>query len=135
MVLFFGLENTNRTFVPTFKVLNMLDGTLFVVFLVVNMLFLLFWAILSLNCISRKYLVAVYTVNRPSTPYCLFLTSQNVLLDFRFVLWLWKNHAHLFSNFENSKYVNGALFVVYFVLNTLSLVFWRFLTCNWISCG
>ena len=58
-------ENTDRTFLPTFKALNMLDGTLFVVFLLVNMLFLLFWGILTLNIFSRKDLVAVYTLNTP----------------------------------------------------------------------
>ena len=87
----------------------MLDGTLFVVGLPLNAFFLFISGILTSKYINYTYLVAVQTVNRPSTPYCLFLTAENVPLSFGFVLWLWKNHAHLFSNFETSKYLRWRL--------------------------
>ena len=103
--LTFALQNIDHTFVPTLKPVNVLDGSLFFVCLLVNMLFLLFSGILTSIRIRRTYLFAVYTLNTPSTPYCLFLTAGNVPLTFGVVLWLWKNHAHAFSNFETSKYV------------------------------
>ena len=133
MVLFFGLENTNRTFLPTFKALNMLDGTSFVVFLVVNMLFLLFWGILSLNCISSAYLVTVYTVNTPTTPYCLSLTAENVPLTFGVVLRSSKHQPYHCSYFQALNMLHGILFVFFQLLNMLFLLFWGILTLNCIS--
>ena len=109
LVLFFCLEKSNRTFVSTFKALNMLDGTLFVVLLLVNMLFLLFWRILTLNCISRKYLVAVYTVNTPREPCSLFLTAENVPSIFVAMIWTSKHQPYHFFIFYTSKYVRRHL--------------------------
>ena len=109
MVLFFGIENTNRTFLLTFKGLNMLDSTLFVVCLFVIMLFVLFWGILTLNYISCKCLVAVYTVNTPSTPYCWFLTAENVLSIFDAMIWTSKHQPYHFCIFQTSKYVRRDL--------------------------
>ena len=71
-----------RTFSPTSKPLNILDGALFVVCLLLNTLFLLFCGILTCSCISCVYPVEVYNVNTPSRPYCLFLTAENVPLTF-----------------------------------------------------
>ena len=109
LVFFSGLEKTNCTFVPTSKALNMLDGTLFVVFMLVNMLFLLFWGSLTLNCISRIYLVAVYTRNTPRQPCSLFLTAENVPSIFDAMIWTSKHQPYHFSIFETSKYVRRHL--------------------------
>ena len=125
--LFFGFWKTTHTFFPSSKSLNVLHDALFVVYFRLNTLFLLFCAFLTCNCISWAYLVAVYTVNTPSTPYCLFLTTENVPLTFGVVLWLWKNHAHLFSNFETSKYLTWrlvcCLFRFKYVISALLCVF------------
>ena len=109
LVLFFGFGKTTRTFLPTSKPLNILDCALFVVYLVPNTLFLLFCGILTCNCISCAYLVAVYTVNTPSTAYCLFLTAENVPLTFGVVLRSWKHQPYLCSYFQSSKYVRRYL--------------------------
>ena len=128
----------------------MLDGTLFVVCLPLNTLFLLFLGILICNCIRRTYLVAVYTLNTPSTAYCSFLTAENVPLTFGVVLWplfcgiltcncikmlkMENLSFMLFFNLENinrifyltSKLLNllrGTLFVLYLLLNTSFLLF------------
>ena len=58
-MLWFGLQNINRTFVPTSKPLNMLGGTLFVICLLLNTLFLLFCSILTCNFISGTYVAVV----------------------------------------------------------------------------
>ena len=108
-MLFFGLQNTNRTFFATFKALNMLDGTLFVVFLLLNMLYWLFRGILTLNWISRKYLDPVYTVNTPREPCSLFLTAQNVPSIFDAMIWTLKHQPYHFSIFQTSKYVRQHL--------------------------
>ena len=99
----------DHTFVPTWKPLNMLDGTLFFICLLVNMLFLLFSFILTCICIRLTYLVAVYTLNTPITLYCLFLSAENVPLTFGVVLWLSKHQPYLCSNLETSKYVRLSL--------------------------
>ena len=104
-MLFFGLENTNRTFLLTFKALNMLDRSLFVVCLLVNMLFLLFRGILTLNYISCICHVAVYTGNTPRTPYCWFLTAENVPSFFDVMMWTSQHKPYHFSICQTSKYV------------------------------
>ena len=109
MVLFFAFRKITRTFFSTSKPLNILDGALFVVCFLLNTLFLLFCGILTCNCISCAYLVAVYTVNTPSTPYCLFLTAENVPLTFGVVLRSWKHQLYLCSYFQSSKYVRRYL--------------------------
>ena len=127
MVLFFGLGKTTRTFSRTWIPLNILVGAFFVVCFVLNTLFLLFCGILACNCISCAYLLAVYTVNKPSTPYCLFLTTENVPLTFGFVLWLCKNNAHLFSKMETSKYLRLRLVCCLFSSKyVISAVLWHF---------
>ena len=78
LMLGFGIEKVDRTFVPTLKPLNMLGGTLFVVCFLENTLFLLFTGILTCNCINRTFLVAIYTVNTPRRPCSLFLPAENV---------------------------------------------------------
>ena len=109
MVLFLRFRKTTCTFFPTSEPLNNLDGALFVVYFLLNTLLLLVCGFLTCNCISCAYLVAVFTINTPSTPYCLFLTAENVPLTFGFVLWLWENHARLFANLETSKYLRWRL--------------------------
>ena len=109
LALFFGFWKTRHTFFSSSKSLNVLHDTLFLVYFRLNTLFLQFCAFLTSNCISCAYLIAVFTVNTPSTPYCLFLTNENVPLTYGFVLWLWKNHAHLFSNMETSNYLRSRL--------------------------
>ena len=135
LVLLFGFRKTTRTFFPTSKPENILDGALFVNYFLLNTLFLLFCGILTCNCISCAYLAAVYTVNTPSTPYCLFLTAENVPLTFGLVLWLWKNKAHLFPISKPLNILDGTSFVVYFLLNTLFLLFCGILTCSCIICA
>ena len=46
-----------------------ISGTLFVVFLSLNMFFLAFCGILTWKCINHSYLVAVYSLNIPRTFY------------------------------------------------------------------
>ena len=133
MVLFFGLENTNRTYVPTSKALNMLHGTLFVVF-VVNTLFMLFSGILTCNSISCAYLLAVYTVNIPSTAYCLFLTAANVLIEHLVLFFGLENTNRTFvPTFKALNMLDGTFFVVCLLVNTLFVLFWGILTLNCIS--
>ena len=107
---------------PSSKPQNMLDGTLFVVCLPLNTLFVLFSGILICNCIRRIF--AVYTQNTPSTAYCSFLTAENVRLTFGVILWPWKYPPYLCSNFKTSKHVRRYL-VCYFLLS-LSTVFLHF---------
>ena len=127
LMLWFGFQNINPNIFPCSKHLNMLDGTWFVVCLPLNSFFLLISGILTSKYINYTYLVAVYTVNRPSTHYCLFLTTENIPLAFGFVLCPSKNHAHLFSNFETSKYLRWrvvcCLFPSKYVISGLS---WHF---------
>ena len=66
----FGLQNNRRTVFPSSKPQNMLDGNLFVVCLPPNTFFMLFFGILTCNCMRRTYLFAVSTLNTPSKPYC-----------------------------------------------------------------
>ena len=109
MLLFFGFGKTTRTFFPTSKSRNILDGALFVVCFLLNTSFLDFCDFLTCNCLSCAYLVAVYTVNTPSKPYCLFLTAENVPLTFGVVLRSWKHQPYLCSYFQSSKYVKQYL--------------------------
>ena len=109
LVLSFGFGETTRIFFSTSKPLNTLDGDLFLVYFLLNTSSLLFWGFLTCNCISCGYLVAVYNVNTPSTPYSLFLMAENIPLTFGFFLWLWKNNVPLFSNFQTSKYLGWCL--------------------------
>ena len=122
-MLRFELQNINRTIFPCSKHLNMLDETWFVVCLPLNAFFLLISGISKRKYINYTYLVAVSSVNRPSTRYCLFLTAENVPLTLGFVLWLWENHAHLFSNFETSKYLRYRL--VRYLFPSKYLIFCR----------
>ena len=108
-VLWFGLDNINRTFVPTSKPLNMLDRALFVVCLLANTLFLFFSCILTCNCIRCTYLVAVYTLNTPATPCCLALTAENVPFLFDALIWTSKHQLYDFSILEIPKYVRRYL--------------------------
>ena len=125
--LTFALQNIDHTFVPTWKPLNVLDGSLFFVCLLVNMLFLLFSGILTSICIRRTYLVAVYTLNTPSTPYCLFLTAENVPLTFGVVLWPSKHRPYLCSNLQTSKYGRRCLVGCLFACkDVISAVFRHF---------
>ena len=109
LVLFFGFGETTRTFFPTLKPLIIIDGALFVVYFVLNTLFLLVCGISTCNCMSCPYLFPVYTVNTPSTDYCLFLTAENVPLTFGVFLRSWKHQPYLCSYFQRSKYVGQYL--------------------------
>ena len=109
LVLLFGFGITARTFFPTLKPLNILDGALFVVYFVLNTLFKLFCGILTSNIISCAYLVAVYTVNSRSTAYCLFLTAEKFPLTFGVVVRSSKRQPSLYSYFQSSKYVRRYL--------------------------
>ena len=100
---FFALEKPRAPFFPSSKPLNILDDELFVVYFPLNTLFLLFCGILSCSCISCAYPVAVYNVNTQGTPYCLFLTAENVVLR------SWKHQLYLCSYFQSSKYVRRHL--------------------------
>ena len=105
----FGLQNVNRSFVRTWEPLNMLDGTLLFVSLLINRLLLLFSGILTCNIIRRNYLVAVHTLNTPSTPCCLFLTTENVPFTFDAIIWTSKHKAFHFYIFQTSEYVRRYL--------------------------
>ena len=110
----------------------MLDGICFVICSPLNAFFLLISRFLTSKYINYTYPVPVQTVNKPSTPYCLFLTVENVPLTFGFVLWLWKNHTHLFSNFETSKYLRWRVVCCLFPSKyVISALLW--LTCSCIQ--
>ena len=108
-VFCFGFENINRTFLPTLKPLNILHGAFFLVCLHTNRFFLLFSGILSSKCSSGTYLVAIYTVNTPSTSCCWFITTENVWFIFDNMIWTSKHQPYHFSIFEISKYVRLCL--------------------------
>ena len=77
--------------------------------------------------INYTYLVAVSSVNGGSTPYSFFLTAENVPLTFGFFLWFSKNHGHLFSNFESSKYLIWRLVCSLFLSKyVISALLWHF---------
>ena len=114
MVLFFVFRKTTRTFFATWKPLNILDGAFFFVSFVLNTLFLLFSGILTCNCISCAYLVAVYTLNRPTTRYCWFLTAKNVASIFDAMISTSQHKPYHFSIFQTSKYIRRNL-VCYFL--------------------
>ena len=109
LALLFGFWKTTHTFLPSTTSLNVLHDALFVVCFRLNTLFLLFCTFLTCNCISCAYIVAVYTVNRPSTRYCLFWTVENVPLTFGVVLRSLKHQPYLCSHFQISKYVKRYL--------------------------
>ena len=127
-MLCFGLQNINRTFVPTCKRLNMLDGALFVVCFLVNTLFLLFCGILTCNCISRTYPVAVCTLNAPSTVCCLFWTNWKCSIN----LWCYAS-AFKTSTRPLFQLKNGSLFVVSLSVNRFFVLFCCILTCKYIN--
>ena len=114
LVLFFGFGKTTGTSFPTSKPLNTLDGGLFVAYFLLNTLFLLFCGILTCNCIRCAYLVALYTVNRPSTRYCWFLTAKNVASIFDAMISTSKHQPYHFSIFQTSKYLRRHLVCCFF---------------------
>ena len=122
MVLFFGFGKATRTFFPTWKLLNILDAALFFVSFVIKALFLLFCGILTCNCISCAYLVAVNTVNRPSTRYCWFLTAKNLGSIFHAMISTSQHKQYHFSILETSKYVRRHLVCCLFV--SKCVLFW-----------
>ena len=134
MLLFFGFGETTCTFFPTSKPLNILDGAFFVNYFLLNTLFMLFCVILTGNCISWAYLVVVYTVNTPSTPYSFFLTAENVPLTFGVVLRSWKYQPYLCSYIKVLNMLDGTLFVAFLLVNMLFLLFWGIFNLNCISC-
>ena len=103
MVLFFGFGKTTRTLFPTSKPLNILHRALFVVSFVLNTLFLVFCGILTCNCITCAYLVAVYTVNTRSTRYCWLLMDENVPSIFDAMISTSQHKPYHFSTLETSK--------------------------------
>ena len=123
----FGLQNINRNFVPISEPLNMLDGTLLFVPLLVNRLLLLLSSISTSDMIRRTYPVAVYTLNTPSTPYCLFLRAESVPLTFGVVLWPSKHRPYLCCNLQTSKYgkrcLVGWLFACKYVISAIIRIF------------
>ena len=126
-MLWFGLQNINRTFVVYWKVLSMVVATSFVVCLLLNCLFVLFWYILSCNCISGAYLVAVSPLNRLETscmlvyncwqPVCCFFSCH---LEFKNVkqmlVWAWK-HVNTWARstfcISSSKNITPTSFVAF----------------------
>ena len=105
----------------------MLDGTLLFVSLLVNRLLLLFSGILTCNIIRRTYLVAVDTLNTPSTPFCLFLTAENTPLSFGVLFWPSKHQPYLCSLFDFSKYDRARLVCCAFACKyVISAVFRHF---------
>ena len=116
MVLFFAFGKTTRTFFGTSKPQKILEGALVVVCFLLNKLFLLFCGILTCNCTSCAYLVAVYTVNTPSTGFE-------------------KTTRTFFPTSKPLNILEGALVLVCFLRNTLFLLFFRVLSCNCIICA
>ena len=119
LVFCFGLQNMNRAFVPTSKPLNMLDGTLLFVFLLVNRLFVLSSGILTCNCIRRTYLLSV------DTHTFLFVSNGwkcfHYCLVFCFGL---QNINRTFVPFSIPRnMMDRGLFVVRLLVNTLFLLF------------
>ena len=109
LVFFFGFGKTTRTFSPTWKTRSILDRALFLVYFLLNTLFLLFLSFLTCNCISYTFLVAVFTLIIPSTAYCLFLTTENDPLTFGAVLRSWKHQPWLCPYFQSTNYIRGYL--------------------------
>ena len=75
-MLSFGIQNINCTLVLTSKTLNMLCGTLFVVCVLVNRWFVLFFGILICNRIRGTYLVAVYLLSKLDAA-CMFVYNHS----------------------------------------------------------
>ena len=96
-----------------------ISNTLFVVSFSLNTSFLPFSGILTFKYIKHTYPVAVYTLNTRSTPYCLFLTTENAPLTFHAVLWPSKHQPYLCPNFHTSKYVTRYLVFCLFPSNRL----------------
>ena len=126
LVFCFGLQNINRTFVRFSISRNKIERDLFVVRLLVNMLFLQFSGILTCNYISCTYLVAVYILNTPSTPCCLFLTTENVPFTFDAMIWTSKQKPFHFYVFQTSKYVRRYLVCCLFAFVCLFAYFCGF---------
>ena len=132
-MLWFALQIVNRTIFPSSIVLNMLDGTLFVV-------------CLPLNTFSFDFRYFDFQIHTPYLSCCSF-RSKYLRHTLLFIFKGWKcsiNIRCLCFGFENinctfvptSKPVNmldGALFVDCFLVNTLFLLFSGILTCNYIS--
>ena len=101
----------------------MLDATLFVVSLLVNIFFLPFCGILIWNCIKHNYLLAVYTLN----------TSSSKTFTFLAVLWPSKHQSYLSSYFETSQYLSWYLVYCFLLLNIFFMLFFAVLSINSIS--
>ena len=97
-----------------------ISATLFVVCMSLNTFFLPFSGSLTCNYMNRICPVAGYTVNTPSTPYCLFVTAENVPFTF-------------FPTLKPLNMLGASLFVVCLLLNTFFLLFFCNLTCKCIS--
>ena len=110
-----------------------ISGTLFIVCLSLNMLFLPFSCILTSKCINHTYPVALYTLNTPSTPYCLFLTDKNVPFNFEHVLGPSKRRSYLCSYFQTSKYVRRYLVCCLFASKYVTSAVFCTLSCNCMS--
>ena len=86
-----------------------ISATLFVVCLPLIMFFVPFSCILTCKYMNHTYPVAVYTLNTWRTPYCLFLTTENVPFIFDAMIRTLKHRPYHFSIFKTSKYVRGSL--------------------------
>ena len=76
-MLCFGLQNINRIFVPTSKPLNMLGGSLFVVCLLLNSLFLLFCGIFELVIASTAPILLQFGLGKHKSLFdAWFLSTQ-----------------------------------------------------------
>ena len=100
------------------------SDTLFVVWLSLDTFFLPFSGIFTCNYMKHTCPVAVYTLNTPSTPSCLFLTAENLLLTFHAVVWPSKHRRYLCFNFQSFN------FLICLLANSLFLLFCGILTCN-----
>ena len=94
----FGVQNLNRTFFLTSKPLTMLGCPLFVVCLLLNTLFLLFFAVYLVTASAARIILHINLEKYHSHFACTFLTTG----DFFFLL---------IFRFLNSKYIHCTFLV------------------------
>ena len=112
-------------------------GTLIVLYLFLNMFFVRFSSILTWKYFKHTYVVAVSTLNAPSTLSSVFITAKNVAFTFHDVLLPSKRQQYLFLFFETSNYFGrclvccllGSKYISSSAFCSLSFLHHRYLSC------
>ena len=79
--------------------------------------------IITSKCINQTYVLAVYTLNTPSTPYFFVYNRLKLNICLSCFFCPLKDQFVRFSYFETSKFLGGTFFVVCLLLYTLFLLF------------